>query len=545
MKERPHRQLFPEDLQAETPRIGLGKPVGRNGAASVRMWKLRACFTRVSASFALVRHLLRANGGGILARPLHALVQTLSEAGMAVLGALQPVLRPLARKIERLPLILLDWELWAITHKRQIGAGGAASMLAVTAFATAPLSEEALPPPSLVVESMALSPASFDFSDTVTVIETIQRSDSMSALLQRMDLIDPQLMEFVRKDTRAKRLFQLLPGRLAVAEVDGYGRVQRFMLRTGGLDETSAQAPRRVVIRRDGDALSVSEELITLERSVEMREAQVQSSLFAATDAAGIPDLVASRVADIFGGEVDFHRDLRKGDHLKVSYETLREPGGLDTPISGRVLGAEFVNGGRKLEAYWFDPDGPGPIEGAYYSGSGESLRKAFLRNPVEFSRVSSGFSGSRLHPIFQQWRAHRGVDFAAPHGTRVRAAGDGTVDFVGWYRGYGNMVVIRHRDRTETVYAHLQSFAEAIRPGYRVQQGETLGEVGSTGWATGPHLHYELRINGEHVDPLTVAMGSSGATLTKTQREAFVSHLAQLRAGFNPPGTSPVARFE
>jgi murein DD-endopeptidase MepM/ murein hydrolase activator NlpD len=118
-------------------------------------------------------------------------------------------------------------------------------------------------------------------------------------------------------------------------------------------------------------------------------------------------------------------------------------------------------------------------------------------------------------------------------------------VDFVGWYRGYGNMVVVRHRDRTETVYAHLQSFAEVIRPGYRVQQGETLGEVGSTGWATGPHLHYELRINGEHVDPLTVAVGSSGVALTKTQRETFASHLAQLRAGFNPPGTSTVARFE
>lgn len=507
---------------------------------------LKARLERISVSVAWLRFVVRTQGRGWLRRPVHAAVQALSETALAAVGALQPLLRPLALKIERLPLVVLGWELWAQRNRRQIGAGGLASMLAVTAFATAPLSEDALPPPSLLVEVLALKPASFDFNETVTVVEAIQRSDSVPALMQRMDLIDPQFLEFLRRDPKAKRLFQLLPGRLAVAEVDGFGRVQRFTLRTGGLDESSAQAPRRVVIRRDADALSISEEIITLERSVEVREAQVQSSLFAATDAAGIPDLVASRVADIFGGEIDFHRDLRKGDRLRVSYEALREPGGLDSAMPGRVLGAEFVNAGRKLEAYWFDPDGPGPIEGAYYSARGESLRKAFLRNPVEFSRVSSGFSTSRLHPIFQQWRAHRGVDFSAPPGTRVRAAGDGIVDFVGWYRGYGNMVVIRHQEKTETVYAHLQGFAEKIKPGYRVQQGETLGEVGSTGWATGPHLHYELRINGEHVDPLNVAMSSSGVVLSKAQRDSFAAHLSEVQLGFRQAGTAAaLVRFE
>jgi len=532
--DRPHKQLSGQD-----------PPSGVFSLKPLEESPLRAMGERIAAGVSYLAFVCRSQGIGLLARPVHSVLQALGETAMAVAGALQPWLSPLARKIERLPLILLGWELWARQHKRQIGAGGAASMLAVTAFATAPLSEDALPPPSLVAETLALKASSFDFSDTVTVIETIQRSDSMTALMQRMDLIDPQLAEFVRKDAKARRLFQLLPGRLALAEVDGYGRVQRFTLRTGGLDESSAQAPKRVVVRRGADGLSISEELITLERSAEVREAQIHSSLFAATDAAGIPDPVASRVADIFGGEIDFHRDLRKGDRLRVSYESLREPGGLDAPMPGRVLAAEFVNAGRKLEAYWFDPDGPGPIEGAYYSAAGESLRRAFLRNPVEFSRVSSGFSTSRLHPIFQQWRAHRGVDFSAPPGTRVRAAGDGMVDFVGWYRGYGNMVVIRHRERTETVYAHLQSFAERIKPGYRVQQGETLGEVGSTGWASGPHLHYELRINGEHVDPLTVAMSNEGVALSKAQREAFAAHLGEVQAGFRRAGTAALVRFE
>jgi len=472
-------------------------------------------------------------------------IEAAASFGLKLAATVHPIHRTLLRELERMPLHLFGIEMWARARRKELAAGGAASLLAVTAFATAPLSEQALPPPQMVAESLRSANSVFDFNDTVVKVESIRRGESMASLLARMDLIDRGLAEFVRKDPLARKSFQLFPGRLAMAEVDGYGKIQRFVLRTGGLDETSARSPKRFVIVREGDSFHVREQLLALDRGIETRAAEIQSSLFAATDHAGIPESVAANIADIFGGDIDFHRDLRKGDRLRVMYETLREPGGLDMPTPGRILGIEFFNAGRRFEGFWFDADEGGEGSGAYYDSKGQSLKKAFLRNPVEFSRVSSGFSGSRLHPIFQQWRAHRGVDFAAPHGTRVRAAGDGTVDFVGWYRGYGNMVVIKHRDRTETVYAHLQSFAEAIRPGYRVQQGETLGEVGSTGWATGPHLHYELRINGEHVDPLTVAMGSSGATLTKTQREAFVSHLAQLRAGFNPPGTPPVARFE
>jgi murein DD-endopeptidase MepM/ murein hydrolase activator NlpD len=469
----------------------------------------------------------------------------IAQRSLQLAAAVQPISRPIQQQFERLPLHLFGLEMWARSRRKQLAAGSAASLLAVTAFATAPFSEEALPPPQMLAESLVAASTVFDFQETLVKVESIRRGESMASLLARMDLIDRDLIEFVKRDAMARKSFQLLPGRLAMAEVDGYGKIQRFVLRTGGIDESSVRSPKRVVIVRDGDAFDVREELVALDKGVETRAAEIQSSLFAATDQVGIPEAVASRIADIFGGDIDFHRDLRKGDRLRVMYETLREPGGLDTPTPGRVLGIEFFNAGRRLEAFWFDPDGDGAEGGSYYDAKGQSLKKAFLRNPVEFSRVSSGFSGARLHPIFQQWRAHRGVDFSAPHGTRVRAAGDGVVSFVGRNGGYGNMVVLRHRDKSETVYAHLSSFAEGLRVGQSIQQGESIGEVGATGWATGPHLHYEFRVKGEPVDPMTTAFQSGGIPVPSAHKERFASYTSQVKAQLNEAPATALARFE
>ena len=196
---------------------------------------------------------------------------------------------------------------------------------------------------------------------------------------------------------------------------------------------------------------------------------------------------------------MDFHRDLRRGDRFTVVYEMFFHNG--RAVKSGRVLGAEFVNGKRAFRAVYFEgAEGKG-----YYTPEGKNLRKAFLRSPLEFSRVSSGF-GMRQHPIMQSWRAHKGVDYAAPSGTRVRATSDAVVDFAGRQGGYGNMLVLRHHGGITTVYAHLQGFAPGVKKGARVSQGEVVGYVGQTGWATGPHLHYEFRVNNEHRNPLTIA---------------------------------------
>ena len=188
-----------------------------------------------------------------------------------------------------------------------------------------------------------------------------------------------------------------------------------------------------------------------------MKSGEIRSSLFAATDAAGIPDSVAIQLADIFGGDIDFHRDLRRGDRFSVVYEMLTIDG---RPLrAGRVLAAEFVNSRKTLRAVWFAT----PTAGGYYAPDGKNLRKAFLRSPLEFSRVSSGF-GMRLHPILQQWRAHKGVDYAAPAGTRVRAVGDGVVEFAGRQGGYGNVVIVRHDGGITTAYAHLNGLRRGIR---------------------------------------------------------------------------------
>jgi murein DD-endopeptidase MepM/ murein hydrolase activator NlpD len=510
-----------------------------------RSLKVGALRDRVAVACCLIRHQF-SDWLGELSKPaFERAVDMIAQRSLQLAAAVQPISRPIQQQFERLPLHLFGLEMWARSRRKQLAAGSAASLLAVTAFATAPFSEEALPPPQMLAESLVAASTVFDFQETLVKVESIRRGESMASLLARMDLIDRDLIEFVKRDAMARKSFQLLPGRLAMAEVDGYGKIQRFVLRTGGIDESSVRSPKRVVIVRDGDAFDVREELVALDKGVETRAAEIQSSLFAATDQVGIPEAVASRIADIFGGDIDFHRDLRKGDRLRVMYETLREPGGLDTPTPGRVLGIEFFNAGRRLEAFWFDPDGDGAEGGSYYDAKGQSLKKAFLRNPVEFSRVSSGFSGARLHPIFQQWRAHRGVDFSAPHGTRVRAAGDGVVSFVGRNGGYGNMVVLRHRDKSETVYAHLSSFAEGLRVGQSIQQGESIGEVGATGWATGPHLHYEFRVKGEPVDPMTTAFQSGGIPVPSAHKERFASYTSQVKAQLNEAPATALARFE
>jgi murein DD-endopeptidase MepM/ murein hydrolase activator NlpD len=233
-----------------------------------------------------------------------------------------------------------------------------------------------------------------------------------------------------------------------------------------------------------------------------MRAGEIRYSLFGATDSAGIPDAVATQLAEIFGSDIDFHRDLRKGDRFSIVYEMLYQRG---QPVrSGRIVAAEFTNDRKSYQAYWFaGEDG----KGGYYTAEGKSLRKAFLRSPLEFSRVTSGFSSSRFHPVLQTWRAHKGVDYGAPVGTRVRSVADGVVDFAGRQGGYGNLLIVRHQGTYSTAYGHLNGFAPGVRKGTRVAQGDTIGFVGQTGLASGPHLHYEFRVRDQQVNPLAMTL--------------------------------------
>lgn len=247
-------------------------------------------------------------------------------------------------------------------------------------------------------------------------------------------------------------------------------------------------------------------EALTIEAEIDRRQAAlsgvVTSSLFAAAQKAGLSNRLVMELADIFGYDIDFALDLRAGDHFSVVYDQLYKNGTMLR--DGDIAAAEFVNQGHVYRAMrYVDADG----NATYYTPEGDSLRKAFIRTPVDFARISSGFSLGRLHPILNVIRAHKGVDYAAASGTPVRATGDGKVEFLGVKNGFGNVIMLQHGSQYETVYGHLSRFRAGLRSGARVRQGQIIGYVGMTGLATAPHLHYEFRINGVHKNPVTVAL--------------------------------------
>lgn len=319
--------------------------------------------------------------------------------------------------------------------------------------------------------------------------ERLGRGETLGALLNRLGVEDEESRKLLRLGT----LRQLRPGAALRTESDAEGRLLGL---AASLGRESA-----LTVVPGSDGYRVSTDPLALQTVTLLRGGEIRSSLFAATDAADIPDAIAIQMAEMFGGDIDFHRDLRRGDRFSVIYEMHYH---LGRPVSsGRVLAAEFINQKKVLRAVYYEG---GAGKGGYYAPDGKNLRKAFLRSPLEFSRVSSGF-GMRRHPFLKTWRAHRGVDYAAPSGTRVRAVGDGIVEFAGRKGGYGNVVILRHNGQNSTLYAHLSGFAKGIRRGARVSQAETIGSVGSTGWATGPHLHYEFRVGGEARNPLAMTL--------------------------------------
>ncbi|ABM40877.1 MAG: peptidoglycan DD-metalloendopeptidase family protein [Diaphorobacter nitroreducens] len=344
--------------------------------------------------------------------------------------------------------------------------------------------------------------------------DVTRSADTAESILQRLGVADPAASAFLRSDANVRQNLLGRTGRSMSAETTDDHRLTRLTARWAPDDSGSF---KRLVVERQQDG-SFASRIETAPLTVGSRLAGgiIRSSLFAATDAANIPDAVAVQLAEVFSGDIDFRRALRKEDRFSVVYETLEADG---EPLrSGRVLSAEFHNGDKTHSAVWFQE--PGATKGSYYTLDGESMRRAYLSSPVEFSRVSSGFA-MRFHPIHKTWRAHLGTDFAAPTGTSVRTVGDGVVDFAGVQNGYGNVVYIKHRNQHVTVYAHLSRID--VRKGESVEQGQKIGAVGSTGWATGPHLHFEFRVAGEHKDPMVIARQSEAAQpVSAAARPAF-----------------------
>ncbi len=325
----------------------------------------------------------------------------------------------------------------------------------------------------------------------------IEHGDTVSRLLAKLEIHDEDLRAFLYSDRKADLVFrQLAPGKTIGAEVLSDGRLLSLTFPLNGDSDSALHVTRT----SDGFVTNIRSQ--PFESRIVSQSATINYSLFGAADEAGVPDDVAISLADIFGGEIDFHRDLRKGDRFTVIYE-LDELSGKAVRAK-RILAAEFINDGKTYQAYWYQHS---DAKGGYYSADGSSLRKAFLRSPLEFSRITSGFSKARYHPVLKEMRAHRGIDYGAPTGTRVRTTGDGIISFAGTQGGYGKVVTVRHNGNKVTVYGHLSAFAAGIKAGRRVSQGDTIGFVGATGLATGPHLHYEFRVDGIHRNPLTVAL--------------------------------------
>lgn len=421
-------------------------------------------------------------------------------------------------------------------HPRAVAAGVATLLggFAITAFGLAPLMPDpadlprqtlvsVVQPQGLAAQIEALSEHDFPLHRS----ETTRSGDTADALLQRLGVQDPAASQFLRRDPQARRIIEGRVGKRVRAEVTRSGQLVGLVARAPIAGDSLPTHFQRIVVERNSrGSFATRVDQVPLQSTVRFGSGVIESSLFAATDDSRIPDAVAVQMAEIFSTDIDFRRELRKGDRFTVVYEAMTADG---EPVSwsqgsGRVLAAQFVNRGQTHTAVWFQTtDG----RGGYYDLDGQSKRRALLGSPLEFSRVSSGF-GMRLHPIFRTMRAHNGVDYPAPIGTPVRTVGDGVVEFAGWQNGFGNVVEIRHAGSKSTVYAHLSRID--VRKGDRVAQGHTIGAVGNTGWSTGPHLHFELKVDGVHQDPIRIAKNSETVRLDEREMARFSERAGTVR---------------
>jgi murein DD-endopeptidase MepM/ murein hydrolase activator NlpD len=450
-------------------------------------------------------------------------LDSLSQAEKAVETAVQTLLGRVAH--------------WAHAHPRRLAAG-TVTVLAVfagTAFGIAPMAPDASAlPKRLVIESF--TPENLDAQLDALAAQhlTLARSDvtraneTATTLTKRLGVSDAELNAFLQTDVTSRKLWQGRAGKMVSATTDDNGKLTELVARyPAERDDQFSTHFSRLSITRGEHGFTSKVETLPLGTTTRLATGSVRTSLFAATDDANVPDPIATQMAEMFSTDIDFHRELRKGDTFSVVYEALTADG---EPVpwnqgAGRVLAAEFVNGGKPYSSVWFS-DASG--KGAYFDLNGRSKHSAFLASPLAFSRITSGFS-MRFHPILKEWKRHEGVDYGAPIGTPVHVVGDGVVAFAGQQNGYGNVIQIQHSDNRMTVYAHLSKID--VTRGEHVSQGEHIGDVGMTGWATGPHLHFEFRVAGVVKDPLTIAKTAETLALDNASRPRFTAMVGELKS--------------
>lgn len=321
----------------------------------------------------------------------------------------------------------------------------------------------------------------------------VEKGDSLARIFARLDISPVQLYKIMKSGKSARELKRIKPGQEINIRTNKQGEVLELLHITS--------PTRSFLVKREDNTFKT--QLVERDPEIRVRHAHgsIDSSLFLAAQKAGIEDALIMDLIGIFGWDIDFALDIRQKDNFTVLYEDVYIEG--EKIRTGNIIAAEFTNQGKKYRAVRYT-DAKGHTD--YYNENGRSMRKAFLRTPVSYSRISSRF-GKRRHPVLNRLRLHKGVDYVASRGTPVKATGSGKIIYRGRKGGYGKTIVIRHAGKYSTLYAHMSGYKRGLRSGKRVKQGQTIGYVGSTGLATGPHLHYEFRINGAHRNPLRVRL--------------------------------------
>lgn len=341
-------------------------------------------------------------------------------------------------------------------------------------------------------------------------MQSVQQGDSMAVLFQRQEL-SPAILHALTKTEHGKELALVRPNDKIGFKLDAQGNLDTFRL------ERSLFEAYQFHQSEQGFS---SEKIVTEPDIVESyAQGTITSSLFEAGSASGLSDNLVMQLAGIFAWDVDFALDIREGDHFAFLYQEKYYQG--KKIGDGDILVASFTNQGKTFNAIRYE-DAKGYVQ--YYTPKGDSMRKAFLRTPVDFARISSRFSTARYHPVLHKIRAHKGVDYAAGTGTPIKASGDGKVIFAGRKGGYGNVIILQHGTRYTTLYGHMNGFKRGIRVGSKVSQGQVIGYVGKTGLASGPHLHYEFRVDGVHRDPLTIKLPNS-QPIEASRKQEFMQY--------------------
>ena len=357
---------------------------------------------------------------------------------------------------------------------------------------------------------------------------TVARGDTLSTLFAKVGLPTNAVHDLLASNKQAKQFSQLKHGQVLQFELDKTGQLASLHSKVSNLET--------IRLTKTAKGYTFAREISKPVVRTAYAHGVIKSSLSASAQRAGLSHSMAMDMAKVLGYDIDFAQDIRQGDEFDVVYEQKVMDG--KVVGTGNILSARFTNRGKTYTAVRYTNKQGNT---SYYTADGNSLRKAFIRTPVDFARISSRFSAGRKHPILNKIRAHKGVDYAAPRGTPIKAAGDGRIELAGRRGGYGNTVIIAHGNSYKTLYGHMQGFAKGIKNGSSVKQGQIIGYIGTTGLSTGPHLHYEFQVNGAHVDPLSQKLPMADP-IAGAERKRFLQQSQPLLARMDQERTSLLA---